>query len=98
MVSGLIIIACIGVGVLIWKFIMGNPSNFEGGNMKEILEHFRSSIPRGAVVPVLLGMLLMVCFLLKDFVISQAAGKLNWTLYDKDTQVSNKVKLMKLFL
>jgi hypothetical protein len=23
--------ACIGVGVLIWKFIMGNPSNFEGG-------------------------------------------------------------------
>jgi biopolymer transport protein ExbB len=32
MVSGLIIMACIGVGVLIWKFIMGNPSNFEGGN------------------------------------------------------------------
>jgi biopolymer transport protein ExbB len=30
MVSGLIIVACIGVGVLIWKFIMGNPSNFEG--------------------------------------------------------------------
>jgi hypothetical protein len=25
MVSGLIM-ACIGVGVLIWKFIMGNPS------------------------------------------------------------------------
>jgi biopolymer transport protein ExbB len=59
-----LIMACIGVGVLIWKFIMGNPSN-----LKEFrkLEHFRSSISRGAVV-VLLGMLLMVLvFLLKDF-------------------------------
>jgi biopolymer transport protein ExbB len=27
-----IIAACIGVGVIIWKFIMGNPENFEGGN------------------------------------------------------------------
>jgi biopolymer transport protein ExbB len=36
MVSGLIIMACIGVGVLIWKFIMGNPSNFEGGNNEGI--------------------------------------------------------------
>jgi biopolymer transport protein ExbB len=36
MVSGLIIVACIGVGVLIWKFIMGNPSNFEGGNNEDI--------------------------------------------------------------
>jgi hypothetical protein len=27
------------------KFIMGNPSNFEGGNNEGILEHFRSSIP-----------------------------------------------------
>jgi biopolymer transport protein ExbB len=34
MVSGLIIMACIGV--LIWKFIMGNPSNFEGGNNEGI--------------------------------------------------------------
>jgi hypothetical protein len=32
--------------VLIWKFIMGNPSNFEGGN-NEFLEHFRSSISLG---------------------------------------------------
>jgi biopolymer transport protein ExbB len=34
MVSGLIIAACIGVGVIIWKFIMGNPDNFEGGNIE----------------------------------------------------------------
>jgi hypothetical protein len=39
-----LLLACIGVGVLIWKFIMGNPSNFEGGNNEGIFEHFRSSI------------------------------------------------------
>jgi biopolymer transport protein ExbB len=30
----IIIAACIGVGVIIWKFIMGNPENFEGGNIE----------------------------------------------------------------
>jgi hypothetical protein len=51
----------------------------------------------GAVVP-LLGMLLMVLvFLLKDFFIYlRQLVKLNWTLYDKDTSKSNKVKLMKI--
>jgi hypothetical protein len=34
--------------------------------MKEFLEHFRSSIPWGAVVP-LLGMLLMVLFSIERF-------------------------------
>ncbi len=28
MVSGIIIVACILVGVLIWKFVMGDASNF----------------------------------------------------------------------
>jgi biopolymer transport protein ExbB len=37
MVSGLIIMACIGVGVLIWKFIMGNPSILKEEIMKEFL-------------------------------------------------------------
>jgi biopolymer transport protein ExbB len=63
MVSGLIIIACIGVGVLIWKFIMGNPSNFEGGNNEgNPLNTLGQVYHGGAVVPVLLGMLLMVVF------------------------------------
>jgi biopolymer transport protein ExbB len=41
----------------------------------------------GAVVPVLLGMLLMVLVfsIERFFVISQAAGKPNWHFYDKDT-------------
>jgi hypothetical protein len=37
MVSGLIYYGMYWCRVLIWKFIMGNPSNFEGGIMKEFL-------------------------------------------------------------
>jgi biopolymer transport protein ExbB len=52
--------------VLIWKFIMGNPSNFEGGNNEGTLNTL-GQVYHG-VQPVLLGMLLMVLvFLLKDF-------------------------------
>jgi biopolymer transport protein ExbB len=85
MVSGLIII-CIGVGVLIWKFIMGNPSNFEGGNNEGIPLNTLGQVYHGAVVPVLLGMLLMVLvFLLNFSLYLRQLVKLNWTLYDKDT-------------
>jgi biopolymer transport protein ExbB len=82
MVSGLIIMACIGVGVLIWKFIMGNPSNFEGGNNEVPLNTLGQVYHGGAVVPVLLGMLLMVLVfsIERFFVISQAAGKTKLTL------------------
>ncbi|WP_026708938.1 MotA/TolQ/ExbB proton channel family protein [Flavobacterium frigidarium] len=79
MVSGLIIVACIGVGVLIWKFIMGNPSNFEGGNIERgnPLNLLGQVYHGGVVVPVLLGMLLMVLvFSIERYVvISKAAGK-----------------------
>ena len=32
MITGIIIVACILVGIIIWKFVMGSPANFEGGN------------------------------------------------------------------
>jgi biopolymer transport protein ExbB len=44
----LIIMACIGV-VLIWKFIMGNPSNFEGGNNEGTLNTLGQVYHGGAV-------------------------------------------------
>lgn len=31
MFSGIVIVACIFVGWLVWQFIMGNGANFEGG-------------------------------------------------------------------
>jgi biopolymer transport protein ExbB len=39
----------------------------------------------GAVVPVLLNVINGSCSIERFFVISQAAGKTKWTLYDKDT-------------
>jgi hypothetical protein len=48
--------------VLIWKFIMGNPSNFEGGNNEGILEHFRSSIPWGCSCAIIRNVINGSCF------------------------------------
>lgn len=83
MITGIIIVACIIVGTIVWKFIMGAESNFEPGS-------FNSEHPKpintlgmvymgGFIVPILLGMLLMVVVLSFErfFVISKAAGKAN---------------------
>jgi biopolymer transport protein ExbB len=70
---GLIIVACIGVGVLIWKF-MGNPSNFEGGNNETSIEYIRSGISRVLCAGIVRMLLMVLVFLLK-FLISKAAGK-----------------------
>ncbi|NGY38555.1 MotA/TolQ/ExbB proton channel family protein [Flavobacterium sp. XN-5] len=93
MVSGMIILACIGVGVLIWKFIMGNPANFEGGNPDGIpLNTLGQVYHGGAVVPVLLGMLLMVFVfsIERFFVISKAAGKTKLDTFMTKIQASIK--------
>ena len=81
MISGIIIVACIFVGWLIWNFIMGDPSNFEGGdNVKgHPLNTLGQVYMGGFIVPVLLGMLLMVIVfsIERFFVITKAAGKGN---------------------
>ena len=94
MVSGLIIAACIGVGVLIWKFIMGSPSNFEGGNTETgvPLNTLGMVYHGGIVVPILLGMLLMVLvFSIERYVvISKAAGKNKLDVFMTKIQLSIK--------
>ena len=93
MVSGLIIAASIGVGVLIWKFIMGSPSNFEGGNPEGVpLNTLGQVYHGGVVVPVLLGMLLMVIVfsIERYFVISKAAGKSKLDTFMTKIQTSVK--------
>ncbi len=79
-VSGIIIAICLLIGWLIWKYIMGNPSNFidndpEGhplpGNILGMV------YKGGFIVPILMGLLLMtlVFSIERFFVISKAAGK-----------------------
>jgi biopolymer transport protein ExbB len=71
----------------------GNPENFEGGNIETgtPLNTLGQVYHGGAVVPVLLGMLLMVLvFSIEIFVISKAAGKTNLDAFMTKIQASIK--------
>jgi biopolymer transport protein ExbB len=92
-IAGIIIVACIFVGWIIWEFIMGNGANFEGGvNTGHPLpgNYLAMVYKGGPIVPVLLGLLLMVVvFSFERFaVISKAAGKGNLDVFMKNIQVS----------
>lgn len=84
--STIVIVGCIIIGFLVWKFIMGNPDNFE--NAEAMRNGAEAGHPKdgsylamvykgGMIVPVLLGLLLMVVAfsIERFFVISKAAGK-----------------------
>jgi len=93
MFSGIVIVACVVVGFLIWKFIMGADSNFEGGaeNGHPLPGNYLAMVYKGgAIVPVLLGCLLMVIvFSVERFiVISKAAGKENLEKFMQKIQLS----------
>ena len=90
--SGLVIAACIVVGILVWKYVMGDAANFEGGDPEKghPLNTLGMVYKGGFIVPVLLGMLLMVVvFSIERFsVISKAAGKGNLDAFMKKIQAS----------
>jgi biopolymer transport protein ExbB len=82
MFSGIVIVLCIVVGWIIWNFIMGAGSNFEGGvNTGHPLpgNYLAMVYKGGPIVPVLMGLLLMVIVFSFEryFVISKASGKGN---------------------
>lgn len=82
MFSGIVIVLCVFVGWLIWQFIMGDGSNFEGGTNAghPLPGNYLAMVYKGGpIVPVLMGLLLMVIvFSVERFmVISKAAGKGN---------------------
>ena len=95
MISGIIIVACIFVGWIVWNFIMGNGANFEGGlNTGHPLpgNYLAMVYKGGPIVPVLMGLLLMVVvFSIERFsVISKASGKGNLDIFMKNVQTSIK--------
>jgi biopolymer transport protein ExbB len=95
MMNGLIMGACIFVGWIIWKFIMGSGGNFEGGvNTGEPLpgNYLAMVYKGGPIVPVLLGCLLMVVVFSFEryFVISKAAGTGNLDAFMKNVQTNIK--------
>ena len=90
MITGIIIVACIIIGTLVWKFLMGAASNFENGDPEKghPLNTLGMVYKGGFIVPVLLGMLLMVIVFSFErfFVISKAAGKNNLDGFMKKVQ------------
>jgi biopolymer transport protein ExbB len=59
----LVIIICIILGIVIYKYIMGNPINFEGGNPKghPITGNYLGIIYRGGfIVPILMAVILIL--------------------------------------
>lgn len=95
MFSGIVIVACILVGVLVWLFIMGAGSNFEGGvNTGAPLKgNYLAMVYKGGpIVPVLMGLLLMVVVFSFEryFVITKATGKGNLDAFMKNVQNSIK--------
>ncbi|MGO4822325.1 MULTISPECIES: MotA/TolQ/ExbB proton channel family protein [unclassified Flavobacterium] len=95
MVSGIIIVACVFVGWLIWNFIMGNGANFEGGvnTGHPIPGNYLAMVYKGGpIVPVLMGLLLMtvVFSIERYFVITKAAGKGNLDTFMKKVQADIK--------
>ena len=90
MFSAIIIVACVFVGWMVWSFLMGSPSNFEGGNPEKghPLNTLGMVYKGGFIVPILLGMLLMVVVfsIERYFVIAKAAGKGNLDAFMRKVQ------------
>ncbi|MEJ7693163.1 MotA/TolQ/ExbB proton channel family protein [Daejeonella sp.] len=90
--ASLSIVLCILVGILLWKFVMGDASNFEGGDPENGHplpgNYFGMVYKGGYIVPVLIGLLLMVVvFSIERFlVINKATGKGNIDAFVKKIQ------------
>jgi biopolymer transport protein ExbB len=90
--ASLSIVICIFIGFLLWKFVMGSPANFEGGDPENGHplpgNYFGMVYKGGFVVPVLIGLLLMVVVFSFErfFVINKAAGKGNVDAFVKKIQ------------
>jgi biopolymer transport protein ExbB len=89
--AGLAIVLCIAIAWLLYIFVMGNGSNFEGGdNANHPLpgNYFGMVYKGGAIVPFLMGMFLMVIVfsIERYFVINKAAGNGNVDSFVKKVQ------------
>lgn len=89
--AGLTIVICIIIGILVWRFVMGDGSHFQGGNNEgqPLQGDYLGMVYKGGViVPVLMGLLLMtiVFSFERFFVISKAAGKGDVEKFVKNVQ------------
>jgi biopolymer transport protein ExbB len=91
--SGIVIVLSVVVGYLIWNFLMGAGSNFEGGvNTGHPLQgnYLAMMYKGGMIVPVLMGLVLMVIVfsIERYFVITKAAGQGNLDTFMRNIQTT----------
>jgi biopolymer transport protein ExbB len=90
--ASLSIVICIVIGFLLWKFVAGDPNNFEGQDPEgghPLQGNYLGMVYKGGlVVPVLVGLLLMVIvFSIERFlVINKASGKTSVDVFVKKVQ------------
>jgi len=88
--SALTMIICLVIGFSLWKFVMGDPSNFEGGNVESgTPQNVLGMVYHGGyIVPVLMGLLLMtlVFSIERFFVLNRSEGKGNLSKFVQNVQ------------
>ena len=77
--AALVIPIAILIGFLIWKFVMGDPSGFEGGDIEKnpLPNHIIATMYKGGyIVPILMGCFItVVTFSIERFItINQSKG------------------------
>lgn len=76
----IVVVACIVAGEIIWKFVLGSPSNFSDGEVREKSKNVLGTMYQGGfVVPILIATLLtLVSFVIeRALTIVKAKGKID---------------------
>ncbi len=80
LVNLIVVVACIVVGVVLYKFVLGNTSHFADGEKREKAKDFMGQMYSGGfVVPILMATLLtLLCFIVeRALTIIRAKGKMD---------------------
>jgi biopolymer transport protein ExbB len=96
----LVILVCLALGILIYTKVMGNPVNFEGGNVHghPIQGNYLGMVYKGGfIVPLLMTIVLvLLTFVVERFIsLSRAAGRGNTTKFVRNIQTllaDNKIE------
>lgn len=79
MTNLIVVVACLAVGYLIWKFVLGSPANFLDEHKEKSKNALGTMYQGGFVVPILLATLLtLLCFIVeRALTIFKAKGKMD---------------------
>lgn len=89
MTNLLVVVSCIIVGIVVWKFVLGSPSNFNDGEAREHSKNAMGTMYQGGfVVPILLATLLtLLCFIIeRALTVFKAKGKVNSSEFVRKVQ------------